>query len=145
MYKGLAFLYLVCFTLYIIYSREPDYFDGETLPAIIHHKFDSAVHKKISKAVFVVNNKTYELDASYIFKNYKENEIVTILFNPRKPQLARVYRCWGYWITWEELLVSLLLFVALFQVAVVVTKNPSASALIEQLEYKEEKKKRYVD
>jgi hypothetical protein len=59
--------------------------------------------------------------------------------------LAKVYNFWGYWITWGELLTSIGLFIALFQVAVAVTKNPTAESLKEQLEYKEEKKKRYDD
>lgn len=145
MYKGLAFLYFVCFSLYIIYSREPDFFDGETLPAAIHFKLDSVKQQTICKAVFEVNKKIFEVDAEYFFKNYKENQIVTIIYHPRKPQLAKVYSWWGYWITWGEVIVSIVLFVALFQIAVAVTKNPSASALIEQLEYKAEKKKRYED
>ena len=145
MYKGLIFLYVVCFSLYIFYSREPDYFDGETLGATIHYRLDSATQQKIPKAFFEVNTKQYAVDASYVFRNLTENKAVEIIYHPRHPELAKVYNFWGYWITLGELLTSIGLFIALFQVAVAVTKNPTAESLKEQLEYKEEKKKRYDD
>jgi hypothetical protein len=145
MYKGIAFLYLVCFSLYIVYSREPDYFDGETAPAVIHWLKDSVANQSIPKAVFLYNNRTYSIDARYVLRKLEENRKVEIIYNPSKPEMATVYSLWGYWITWGELLTSIVLLIALFQVAVAVTKNPTAGALLEQLDYKAEKKKKYDD
>lgn len=145
MYKGIVILYLVCFSLYIIYSREPDFVDGEVSLATIHWLQDSASQQKIPKAVFVLNKKTYDVDARYVLRNLPEGKSVQVIYNPAKPIQAAVYSCWGYIITWGEILGSAILLIVLFQVAVAVTKNPTANALIEQLEHKIEKKRRYDD
>jgi len=56
-----------------------------------------------------------------------------------------VYAAWGYWIRWQELLGSIVALLVLFRVAVAITSNPTPEAVIEQMEYKEEKKKRYIE
>ena len=145
MYKGIIVLYLVCFSLYIVYSREPDFVDGETSLATIHWLPDSASQQKIPKAVYVLNKKTYAIDARYVLRSLPEGKSVEVIYNPAKPEQAAVYSWWGYMITWGEILGSVILLIALFQVAVAVTKNPTAESLLEQMEYKEEKKKRYDD
>lgn len=145
MYKGIAFLYFVCFFLYLLYTREPDFFDGETMPAIINWQMDSASQQKIPKAVYEVNKKVYAFDARYLFRSLPENKRVEIIYNSSHPERAALNKWWGYWITWGELLGSIILLIALFQVAVAVTKNPTAEAVLEQLEHKEEKKRRYDD
>jgi len=61
------------------------------------------------------------------------------------PEKGAVYTFWGYWITWGELIMSVVLCFVLFQIAVSVTNNPSPESLIEQMEFKEEKKKKYLD
>ncbi len=143
MYKGVTILYLVCFSLYVLYTREPDFFDGETQMATIHWQKDSAANEIIPKAVFSQNNNNIAIDARYVFRNLPEGKKVTVIYLPSKLQKAAVYHWWGYWIRWQELLISALLFIGLFQVAVSVTKNPTAESLLEQLEYKEEKKTKY--
>ena len=145
MYKGIAILYLVCFSLYIVYSREPDYFDGEYMPATIRWQIDSVHKQAIPKAVFTLKKQEYAIDARYVLRSLPENKKLTLIYHPTHPEKAVVYSFWGYWITWGELLGSIILFIALFQVAVAVTYNPTAEALLEQLEYKEEKKKKYDD
>ena len=143
MYKGIVILYLVCFSLYIVYSREPDFVDGETSTATIHWLQDSSAQQKIPKAVFVLNKKNYAVDARYVLRNLPENKRGEVIFNPSKPERAVIYSWWGYMITWGEILGSIILLIALYQVAVAVTKNPTAESLLEQLEYKEEKKTKY--
>lgn len=143
MYKGIVILYLVCFSLYIVYSREPDFVDGEKTTAFIHWQQDSIVQEKIPKAVFTVDRKEYSVDARYVFRSLPEGKQVEVIYNPAKPKQAAVYSWWGYMVTWGELIGSIVLLVALFQVAVAVTKNPTPESLIEQLEYKEVKKTKY--
>lgn len=145
MYKGIAFLYFVCFFLYIVYSREPDYFDGELIPGNIYWQIDSASKTSIPKASFTHKKKLYSFDARYVFRSLPENKKVEIIYHPSHPEKATIYSWWGYWLTWGEVVSSIILLVALFQVAVAVTKNPTAEALLEQLEYKEDKKKKYDD
>lgn len=145
MYKGIAFLYFVCFTLYIIYSRVPDYFDGERAPATIHWLTDSVSNNKIPKAVFIHDTTKYAVDARYVLRNLPENKKVTVIYIKSKPNKAVIYSWWGYWITWGEVLASVILLVALFQVAVAITKNPTPESVIEQLEYYNAAKKRKYD
>lgn len=145
MYKGIAFLYLVCFLLYIIYSRDPDYFDGEINMATIHWQKDSLENISIPKAVFIENNVTYAIDARYIFRNLPENKRVQVIYKLNKPTEAKVYSWWGYWINWKEILFSIILIIILFQVAVSINKNPTPQALLEQMEYKKEPKRKYDD
>ncbi|HMZ45248.1 MAG TPA: hypothetical protein PLU36_00445 [Chitinophagaceae bacterium] len=131
--------------MYIIYSRVPDYFDGETAPATIHWLKDSTTNTTIPKAVFIHGKTKYEVDARYVLRSLPENKKLTVIYLVKKPQNAVVYSWWGYWITWGELLTSILLLVALFQVAVAITKNPTPEAVMEQLEYFNAAKKRKYD
>ena len=43
MIKSSIILFLTCFFLYLPFSREPDYFDSETAPAIIVSRGDAIV------------------------------------------------------------------------------------------------------
>ena len=66
-----------------------------------------------------------------------------VIYETANPENAQVYKFFGYWMTWGELLATVIIYFLLFQVAVNITKNPDANALIEQLEYKEGKKTKY--
>jgi hypothetical protein len=61
------------------------------------------------------------------------------------PAKGAVYHWWGYWITWQELIGGVVLIILLFQLAKAITQNPTPEALLEQMEYKEERKKKYID
>jgi hypothetical protein len=143
LYKLVVILYLVCFGCYLFFTRQPDYLDGEKVPAAIHWSYDSLSKRSIPKAVYSTGLKNYAIDARYVFREWKENDRTVVIYETNDPAKGAVYSWWGYWITWGEVLGSALLIIALFQVAVSVTKNPTAEALIEQLEYKEEKKTKY--
>ncbi len=144
MYKAVFILYIVCFGFYVLFSRQPDYFDGEFAIATVHFVKNSS-NKTVPEIFFNVDNKKNSADAGYIFRSLKEGEKVDIIYDTSKPSNAAVYSVWGYWLTWGELLASVVLLLALFQIAVAVNKNPSPESLIEQLEYKPKKKKKYQD
>lgn len=112
-------------------------------PAVIHVSYDSASHSKIPKAFYSTGLKNYAIDARYVFRQWREGDRATVIYETNNPSKGAVYAFWGYWITWGELAGSVLLIIALFQIASAVTKNPTAEALIEQLEYKEENKPKY--
>lgn len=144
LYKSATILYLVCFATYILFTRQPDYFDGEKAPAVIHWIADSTGQKN-PKAVFTEGGKTYAIEARYFLRDLPEGKKVEVIYENEKPEHAAVYAFFGYWMSWGELAATILIYIALFQIAVSVTKNPTAEALIEQLEYKEEKKKKYIE
>jgi len=87
----------------------------------------------------------HRIDARYIFRKWKEGDTLEVIYETNNPEKAAVYGFWGYWITWGELVASMALLLGLLLVAVIVTKNPTPGALVEQLEYKEEKKRKYKE
>lgn len=133
----------MCFGCYVLFTRQPDYIDGEKAPAIIHWNYDSASKRSIPQAHYSTGLKNYAVDARYVFRQWKEGERTEVIYETNNLSKGAVYLFWGYWITWGELIGSILLIIALFQVAVSVTRNPTAEALMEQLEYKEEHKTKY--
>lgn len=74
---------------------------------------------------------------------YSTNEKLQAIVEHEHPAKAKAYCFWGYWLNWRELIGSIIIGVLLFQIAVSITKNPSPEALLEQLNYKEEKKTKY--
>ncbi|MBS1579176.1 MAG: hypothetical protein JST29_06000 [Bacteroidetes bacterium] len=142
MYKSITLIYIVVFVTYILFSRQPDYFDGETMPATIHWEKDST-QKTIPKAVFTINKKQYAVDARYVLRNLPEGKQVQIIYETANPEKAAVYSFFGYWITWGELIASILLLVAFIEIAKAINRNPTPEALMEQMEYKPVKKRKY--
>ena len=145
MYKSITILYLVCFGCYIFLTRQPDYLDGEKSPAIIQWLPDSTSAIKIPKAVFSETGKEYAVDARYFLREWKPGERTEVIYETEHPEKAAVYAFWGYWMSWGEVLATVLMYLALFQIALSLTKNPTPEALLEQLEFKPEKKKRYEE
>lgn len=143
MYKTVIILYFFVYSTYILFTREPDFFNGETIPASIRFMRDSASAAIVPRAVFILNRKEYAVDADYLFRSYEGNEKVTVIYELSNPAKGAVYSWWGYWIRWKELLSSIVLIFVLFQVAVGITKNPTPEALIEELESKPPRKRRY--
>lgn len=145
MYRSVTILYIVCFACYLFFTRQPDYLDGEKAPAVIHWMQDSASGRNIPKAVFNDGHKMYAVDARYFLQNLEEGDRVQVIYETDQPERAVVCRFWGYWLTWGELIATVVIYIGLFQIAVSVTRNPTAEALMEQLDYVPEKKKRYEE
>jgi hypothetical protein len=145
MYKSIFILYLVCFGCYLLFTRQPDYFDGEKVPAVVRQEISTTAGDSVLMAVFNTGTKQFSINPHYVLRNIREGQQLTVIYETGSPEKGAVYAVWGYWITWGELLMSVVLCVLLFQVAVSVTSNPSPEALTEQSEYKEEKKKKYLD
>lgn len=132
LYKLVAVLYFVCFGLYVLFSRQPDYLDGEFTPATIHFTADS-MGKVQPMAVFTfTRTDTVKVPAGYVFRSLKEGQRVQVIYEAARPQHAQVYAWWGYWFTWGECLASVILLLALFQIAVQVTNKPTPEALLEE-------------
>jgi hypothetical protein len=142
--KLILTLYIVCFPLYILFSRRPDYFDGELTKGTIHFANDST--KKLQPyAVYSVDEKKYLVNAAYLFKHYNEGETVSVIYETSQPEKGGVYSVWGYWLRWGELLFSILLLLVMYRAAVAITSNPTPESLIEQLEDKPVRKRKYGD
>ncbi|TXT33268.1 MAG: hypothetical protein FD136_998 [Chitinophagaceae bacterium] len=143
MYKSLFSLYLVIFCCYLLFTRIPDFFDGEKYPATITFLKDSTTNILLPQAKYSIGINKYVVAADYPLVKYTNGEQVEVIVEHEHPEKAAVYRFWGYWISWEELLASVVAAVLLFQVALSITNNPTPEAILEQLSYKEEKKTKY--
>jgi len=100
-------LYITCFGLYVLFSRQPDYFDGEKTKATIHFTKDSATGKLYPAAVYKINQVRYSFNAAYLFKTYQEGEDISVIYEASQPEKAAVYSLWGYWFKWSEILFRL--------------------------------------
>jgi hypothetical protein len=141
--RSLIILYLIIFGSYILWTRQPDYFDGEKYPATIQMVKDSATNQIIPKAFYSIGINAYSINVAYPLLSYQAGEKVTVIFESEHPSKASVYRFWGYWLHWEELIGSIIAAIVLFQIAVSITNNPTDAALKEQLDYTPEKKTKY--
>lgn len=138
MLKNIFSLYIICFGCYVLFTREPDFFESEKITVTI---IDSNNHYK---ANYIIENRTYTINANYLFKRFKNGEKITVLYNPQKPQLANVYSVWGYWLRWEELLVSIFLIIGLYYLATSITQNPNPESLLQQMEEEDKPQRKYT-
>jgi hypothetical protein len=147
LFKIVAILFIVCYPLFVFYTREPDFQDSDYTKGIIHFIQDSQSQHKEPVAFFTFLHQQYKVKAGYLFKNYQEGQKVDIIYDTGDPSDASVYSPWGYWIRWKELLVIIAIFAGLYQVAAALTSNPTPEALIEELEAREKKprRKKYDD
>ncbi len=144
MYKTVTTLYIVLYGCFIIFARQPDYIDGETTAATIHFVKDSTSKLPSPNAEFSIGNTKYAVPASYPLRSLSEGQKVQVIYESASPKKGVLYTIWGYWILWDQLLISIVFYVILFQIAVGITSNPTPESLIEELENKEGRKKRYV-
>ncbi len=146
-FKNVTILFLVIYPLYVLFSRQPDFFDGEMSHAVIRQQFDSASGENVSLAVYAIDRKTYRFDAAYSFRHFADGEKVKIIYEASNPSRAAVYAVWGYWIRWKEMLAVLIMFVVAYLMAAGITSHPTPESLIEEMEgsQPQPRKRRYED
>jgi hypothetical protein len=137
-------LYLICLFCYILFSRDPDYFDSEFAQATLVMKQDAYARKEVLKAEFSDGYKNYYVDdfGGY-YSGHQPGDKITIIYEPKNPKGAKQYSFWEYWMTIQEFFWSLVLLAVSWSAAYSITQNPTPEALLEQLEYKEPDKPRY--
>jgi hypothetical protein len=96
-------------------------------------------------AVFNNGLRDYAVDARYVFRSLPEGKKLTVIYETAMPEKGTIYAIWGYWFRWGELLMTVLLYIGLFQVAVALNRNPTPESVIEQLTHSSEKKRRYIE
>ena len=145
MYKAILPFYIICFGLYIFFSRQPDYTDGEFTTGTIHFIKDSASQQSIAKTSFTVDKTLYTINASYPLRHLTEGQKVNIIYEASDPKRASVYSLLGYWIKWNELIASIVIPFVLLYAAKAITSNPTPEALIEDMEMGSSLKRRKYD
>ena len=133
MLKTVIPFYIICFGLYVFFSRQPDYQDGEFTTGIIHYIKDSQQHL-VPKAITSIDNIKDTINAAYPLRNFKEGESVKIIYETNAPSKAAVYSWWGYWMKWDELLASVLIPAILLYAAKSITAGPTPEAVIDEIE-----------
>jgi hypothetical protein len=104
-------------------------------------KIDGKTNK--ASANYTVASKQYEINADYPLRKFKDEEKVELIYNPSKPEMAAIYSLWGYWFTWGELIMSVVLLLGLYKLATSITQNPTEQAIKDQMETLDEPKKKY--
>jgi hypothetical protein len=120
-------LYIVCFGCYVLFTRQPDYFDSESAIGTIVEKDHDLV------ASFSDGNLMHYAEVPYGFLHHA-GEKVEVIYETADPAKAKQYGLLGYWITFGELVASLIIVMALYWTATSITKNPTPEALIDELE-----------
>jgi hypothetical protein len=142
--KAIIPFYIICVALYILFTRQPDFQDGEFTTGIIHYIKDSS-QKPTAKAIFSLDKLQDTINAAYPLRNLKEDEKVNIIYETSDPSKAAVYSWWGYWLQWDELLASVLIPVILLYAAKAITAGPTPEAVVEELEMRKPVKRRKYD
>jgi hypothetical protein len=130
--KAIIPVYIICFALYLLFTRHPDFQDGEITAATIHFVKDSSASTPVAKAFFTYDKIVYAANTSYPFRSFKDGQTVRVIFETSNPSKAAVYSWWGYWIQWDELLASVLIPVIFLYAAKAITSGPSATSLHDQ-------------
>ncbi len=137
MIKLVGVLYIACFGIYILFSRQPDWFDSEMVPAVVVEKTGKLM------ARYIVLADTAYAPAEYIFRPLKVGERVEVIYEVSQPQYATLYTVWGYWIKWTEVLASLLLTYGFYYAAIAITARPTPESLLEQMAEDDSPKPKY--
>ena len=137
MLKSSIILFVVCFLLYLPFSRQPDYFDSDTAPAIIKLKEGHIV------AEYSEYGKLYTIQVDSLTYHSRIGARVEVIYELREPAHAKINQAWGYWIIPEDLAWSFGAFVVLLGVAYATTHRPHPNAIAEQLKGTNAPKKKY--
>ncbi len=125
MYKGLIFLYLVIFSLYVLFTRIPDYYEGEYIKGVVSQaSFSSSNNTPLVVVDYNVGSEKLQYKTNtWFLKKYKPGQIVTIIYNPAEPSVSCIYAFIGYWVKWPELILTAVFFIILFIAAKTITGN----------------------
>ena len=141
MYKALTIIYVVCFFWYLLFSRVPDFFDGELTPGTVSQATFSVKDKHPQVVVnYRVGSETYQyITDTWFLTSYKPGQRVMVIYDPTNPSVSGIYAFIGYWIHWSELLCTVIFFIILFIVASSITgKNrdePSDNEMVNKRKY----------
>lgn len=141
--KSLAIvLYVVCFGVYVLFTRQPDFIDGEQADGVVEQVVDS-LGTTVHQIRFHTGWKEFVIQDEYIFRQFEKGQEVVVIYEKSAPEKAKVKYWWGYWLRWDECILSLLLLGGMLAAAVSITSQPTPEALLEQLSYEPEKKSKY--
>ncbi len=97
MYKVVIIIYFICFLCYVLFSRVPDYFEGDYTKGVVSKAIFSVKDKH---PVVIVNYRVGKEELQYtsymwFLTSYKPGQVI--------PRVASIYSFTGYWVRWPEL------------------------------------------
>lgn len=121
----------------------PDYFEGDFTSGIVTEATFSVKDKNPVLVVnYQVGNEKFKYKTNkWFLTRHKPGQVITLIYNPSDPAIVSIYAIMGYWIQWDELLLTAIGFIILFIAAVVITGKNSALSSTP----KEQNKKRKYD
>lgn len=135
MYKAALILYVVCFALYILFSRVPDYFESQRVSGkVALATYSSEKQQPYLVVKYPVGDRVYSFKTSqWLLTKYREGDVVTIIYDPANPRVSSLYSFLGYWFLWEEFLYTSIIFIIFFVASSGISgKSPSKSIETEQ-------------
>ena len=139
LYRTASVVFFICFGIYILFSRQPDYFSSDTAKGTIQHTqtLSPAILKQyhiksgdytvvkyaVGKQIFYLHLNNNQLVSLGLNKND-----VTVIFDADYPEKAAIYKWFGYWIVLDELIIFFIAYAVLFGVAIAVTGKSAASS-----------------
>ncbi len=128
-YKATIALYLVCFFFYVLFTRKPDYFEGQVVKGTVTQANNANKESKlVINILYRVGPDSFLCKANLLpFGQYKIGEKLDVIYDPSQPAIASVYAFFGYWLNWDELLVTAIFFVVFFVAAVFITGKSETS------------------
>lgn len=79
MYRSISLIYLALYGCFVIFARQPDYFDGEITSATIHFAKDSTSQTNVPLANFSVGANKYSVKASYPLRPLSEGDKLEVI------------------------------------------------------------------
>lgn len=121
----------------------PDYFEGDFTSGIVTEATFSVKDKNPVLVInYQVGNEKFKYKTNkWFLTRHKPGQVITLIYNPSDPAIVSIYAIIGYWIQWDELLLTAIGFIILFIAAVVITGKNSALSSTP----KEQNKKRKYD
>lgn len=140
LYRTASLVFFVCFGIYILFSRQPDYFSSDVAKGVLVNTkgLSSTVlqQNKIERGdypviKYVVGSQQFYLNASgnVLAKIGIKDKDIVVIYEADYPEVASIYKGFGYWLVLDELITCLVIYAVLFAVAIAVTgKNKSEAS-----------------
>jgi hypothetical protein len=126
---------------YILFTRVPDFFEGEYIDGVITRASFSNGRPQLVIDYNVGSQKFHYRTNMWFLTTYNTGQKVTMIYDPSNPSEASIYALVGYWIRWPELFISAFLFVTFFITAIFITGKSEAGTVLDD----PGKKRKYKD
>ena len=128
----------------MLFSRVPDYFEGEfTVGTVSKAEFSVKDSHPVLVVVYQVENEKFTYTTNkWFLTSHVPGQKITLIYNPSNPAIVSIYGLIGYWINWDELFFTGIVFIILFIAAVIITgKNNGSGPATQQ----QNRKRKYDD